>query len=195
MKHPLRGYSLAEFLVVLILIVISILMVLPSAIAMHKRAAISGAAAEVRGLFALARSKAIARGRNVAIKFLRIDGQWQYAFYEDGNGNGVRNAEILNGTDPMLQPYETVLRGANGGRIGLPRMAVPNPTDSGVIKPSDSPIRFNQSTICSFSPLGSATSGSVFLTDGTDTAAALIVYGPSARIRMMRLQGRRWVQQ
>lgn len=192
MKHPLRGYSLVEALIVMVIITITIMITIPSALAMRERAAIRGAAGEIRGLFSLARSQAIARGRNVAIKFLRIGDQWQYAFYEDGNGNGVRNAEIANGTDPLLKPYEAVLQGVSGGWIGLPKVAVPNPTDAGVIEPNGSPIRFNQSTICSFSPLGSATSGSVFLTGGSDTAAVLIVYGPTARIRMMRFLEGRW---
>ncbi|MDP9192838.1 MAG: GspH/FimT family protein [Acidobacteriota bacterium] len=194
MKHSLRGYSLPELLAVMVVVGVMIMVAVPAVVSMRERAAIGAAAGEIRALFALARSQAIARGRNVGIKFLRVGDEWQYAFYEDGNENGVRNAEIVNGTDPLLKPYQTILRGVNAGRIGLPAVAVPNPTGSGVIKPNGSPIRFNQSTICSFTPLGSATSGSVFLTGGTDTVAALIVFGPTARIRLVRLQGGRWMK-
>jgi len=192
MKHSQRGYSLAEVLVSMAIIASMVLISIPSVLAMRERAAIRGAAAEIRGLFSLARSQAIARRRNVGIKFLRIGDQWQYAFYEDGNANGVRNAEIVNGTDPLLKPYESVLPGVNAGRIGLPEIAVPDPTGSGVIRPDASPIRFNRSTICSFSPLGSATPGSVFLTGGSDTAAVLVVYGATARVRLMYFRGGRW---
>ena len=192
MKHPLRGYSLVELLVIMAIIAIMVLVCIPSAMAMRERAAMSAATGDIRGVFALARAQAIARGRNVAVKFMIIDGKWQYAFYVDGNDNGVRNAEIVKGIDPLIKPYETVLRGTSAGWIGMPKITVPNPTASGVIKPNASPIRFGTSTICSFSAIGSATSGSMFLTGGSDTAVVLIVYGPTARIRMMRLIGGKW---
>ncbi|HEX6641228.1 MAG TPA: GspH/FimT family pseudopilin [Thermoanaerobaculia bacterium] len=195
MNNPSRGFTLGELLLVMAILATIILVFIPSAIAMHERAAIGAAAGEIRGVFALARGQAISRGRNVGVKFLRIGGEWQYAFYIDGNDNGIRNAEIVSGVDPLLRPYETVLRGTDAGWIGLPAMAIPNPTDSGVIEPNASPIRFGTSTICAFSPLGSATSGSIFITGGPHTAAALVVNGPTARIRLVRLVGGRWLKQ
>jgi prepilin-type N-terminal cleavage/methylation domain-containing protein len=192
MKDSGRGYSLFELITVLAIIAIFSLVTLPRFLEVRKRAAIETAAGDVRAVFAFGRSQAIARGRNVGIKFLRFGDQWQYAFYEDGNANGIRNAEIVNGTDPLLRPYQTVLRGTGTGRIGLPKGPVPDPTGSGLIAASASPIRFNSSTICSFSPVGSATSGSVFLTDGSDTAGVVIVSGPTARVRLMMFNGGQW---
>jgi prepilin-type N-terminal cleavage/methylation domain-containing protein len=195
MNHPQRGYTLGELLLTLAIIAMLLLVFIPSATAMRERAAIGSAAGEIRGVFTLARSQAISRGRNVGVKFLVIGGEWQYAFYLDGNGNGVRNAEITKGIDPMIRPYEPVLRGTGAGWIGLPKASLADPTDSGVIKPDASPIRFGTSTICSFAPIGSATSGSIFLTGGSNTASVLIVYGPTARIRMMRWIGGKWMKQ
>jgi prepilin-type N-terminal cleavage/methylation domain-containing protein len=192
MKHSRRGYSLFELVTVMGIIAIMALVTTPWFLEVRNRAAIATAAGDVRAVFAFGRSQAIARGRNVGIKFLRFGDQWQYAFYEDGNGNGIRNAEIANGTDPLLRPYQTVLRGSGSARIGLPKMAVPDPTGSGVIAPTASPIRFNSSTICSFSPIGSATSGSVFLTDGSGSAGVVIVSGPTARVRLMMFRGGQW---
>jgi Tfp pilus assembly protein FimT len=192
MNHPQRGYSLGELLLIMAIISMMLMVFIPSATAMRERAAIGSAAGEIRGLFALARSQAIARGCTVGVKFLVIGGAWQYAFYIDGNGNGVRNAEIVNGVDRLIRPYERVLRGTGAGWIGLPNISVPDPTDSGSIKPGASPIRFGTSTICSFTPIGSASSGSIFLTGGSNTVSVLIVYGPTARIRSMRLIAGKW---
>lgn len=187
-----RGYSLFELMAVMAIIAIMALVTAPSLMAVRNRAAMESAANDVRAVFAFGRSQAIARGRNVGIKFLRFGEQWQYAFYEDGNGNGIRNADIANGTDPLLRPYQSVLRGTGSGRIGLPKIAVPDPTGSGLIAPSASPIRFNSSTICSFSPIGSATSGSIFLTDGSGAAGVIVVNGPTARVRLMMFRGGQW---
>ena len=194
MNQSSRGYSLPEILTVIAIIGVCAMVVTPAFFSMRQRMGVRIAAAEMRSIFAKTRILAIARHRHVAVKFLRIGDLWQYAIFEDGNGNGVRNVEITSGVDRLLQPYRIVLQGDGVSRIGLPLRAIPNPSGSGSVSPTGSPIRFNNSTLCSFTPLGTATSGSIFLTDGRDGAAALIVNGPSARIRVVVLQGRKWIR-
>jgi prepilin-type N-terminal cleavage/methylation domain-containing protein len=192
MRHSSRGYSLPEILTVIAIIGICVMAVTPAFFSMRQRMGVRIAAAQMRAIFARVRITAIARHRHVAVKFLRIGNAWQYAVFEDGNGNGVRNAEITSGVDRLLEPYRIVLNGDRVSQIGLPLRAIPDPSGSGSVSPTASAVRFNNSTLCSFTPLGTATSGSIFLTDGREGAAALIVNGPSARIRVVVLEGTKW---
>ena len=58
-------------------------------------------------------------------------------------------------------------------------------------------MQFNRSTICSFSPTGSATPGTVYITDGAGQLFAVRVAGASGRVRTLRYNGarRRWDEQ
>ena len=192
MNNSSRGYSLIEILTVVMIIGVVAVVVTPSFFMMRQRMGVRLAAAEMRSIFANTRMLAIARHKHVAVKFRRTATTWEYAVFEDGNGNGVRNADIAARTDRQIQPYRVVLQGNRLSRIGLPLRAIPDPSGSGSVSPTASAVRFNSSTLCAFTPLGSATSGSIFLTDGKESAAALIVNGPSARIRVVVLEGTRW---
>ena len=52
--------------------------------------------------FFRARAYAISRGRHVGLKFRRNGDRYEWALYGDGNGNGVRTAEIASGVDRSL---------------------------------------------------------------------------------------------
>ena len=179
-----RGTSLPELLTVFAIIGLISLVAIPALSSIHRRKVTRAAAAEIRGIFALTRSQAIARARNVAIKFTQAGSDWQYATYVDGNGNGVRNADIASGKDRMVLPWRKVLQGSGIGRIGFPTYSVPDPDTGKAVPPHASPVRFNQSTLCSFSPIGESTNGSIFLTDGSDNVAMVRVYGLDSRIRL-----------
>ena len=183
MTFRTRGYTLLELTTALAIIGIISLMTIPAFTSITRRRVTRTAAAEMRGIFSLTRSLAIARSRHVAVKFSESGSEWHYAIFIDGNGNGVRNAEINSGTDRMVQPYRRVLQGAGMGRIGLPSYSIPDPDSGKPLAPHTSPVRFNQSTLCSYSPIGESTNGSIFLTDGRDNAAMIRVYGPDARVR------------
>ena len=49
----------------------------------------------------------------------------------------------------------------------------------------DDPIRFNNSDICSFSPIGESTPGSVYLWDAHDRMAVVRVFGQTAKVRTL----------
>jgi hypothetical protein len=63
---------------------------------------------------------------------------------------------------------------------------VPDPGDPGsYLDRVDDPIRFNASDICSFSPIGECTPGSIYLWDGRDRMAVVRVYGRSGKLRTL----------
>ena len=160
------------------------------------RAALSvrSAAAQTGVAFLQARAQAIARGRYVGIKFRRNGNRYEWALYVDGNANGIRTADIERGIDwplPIAFPWnrDDVMPGILKGS------RVPDPGDpSKTLGNLDDPIRFNSSDICSFSPMGESTPGSVYLWDGHDRMAVVRVFGRTAKLRTLyyRRGDREW---
>jgi prepilin-type N-terminal cleavage/methylation domain-containing protein len=181
-----RGYSLIELLVAVAAVGIILAVTLPSMGEMNRRRELRAATAELRSIFREVRSRAVATGSNAAVKFKLIGGEWHYGIFVDGDGDGVRNDDIDKGKDPNVVPFRRVFGTQGHVRIGLPPVAIHDP-DRGVVRPDESPVRFNSSTLCSFSPMGACTSGSIYLTEGK-RAAVLRMYGPTARVRLVFLE-------
>ena len=143
------------------------------------------AAAEVASTFRVARAYAIRHSANVGLKFLvETDGAVTWALYRDGDGDGVLSADIESGDDPQVLPRTRLAHLGRQIRFGFPPGSAPrDPGDprrrlSGL----DDPIRFNRSDIASFSPIGTATPGTVYITDGLRHLAAARVTGRTGRV-------------
>jgi hypothetical protein len=161
-----------------------LLLVTPGVLQLRQSIAIRSAVHETTVAFFRARTYAVSRGRNVGLKFRRNGSRWEWALYGDGNGNGVRTAEIASGVDRSLGVYYPWSRGdVLPGIMTVTR--VPDPGSRGYLDRIDDPIRFNNSDICSFSPIGESTPGSVYLWDAHDRMAVVRVYGQSAKIRTL----------
>jgi hypothetical protein len=144
---------------------------------------VRSAAGEVGVAMYRARATAIARNVNVGLKFRRNGDRYEWTIYADGNGNGIRSGDITSGVDKPLASFtwsrNDVLPGILTGQ------RVPDPSGSGFLDRPDDPIRFNASDICSFSPLGESTPGSVYLWDGRDRMAVVRVFGRTAKMRTL----------
>jgi prepilin-type N-terminal cleavage/methylation domain-containing protein len=182
-----RGLSLIELLTVMAIIGLVLGITLPSFGNMRRRAALQAASMELRSQFHLARSRAIARHMNCGVKFLQQDGEWQFAVYDDGDGDGVRSDDIKSGKDPLVKPPRVLLPSSRAVTIGLLDITIKDP-DGDLLTPTKSPVVFNSSTICSFSPLGESTPGTIYLTDRGTDLYAVRVYGASAKIRVLRYE-------
>lgn len=187
-----RGYSLAEALTVVAILGLLLLVTVPAFASINRRMALRAATADLRALFHETRSRAIATSRNHGLKFSEIGGVWHLAVYEDGDGDGVRNDDIKKNIDRLLEPPRVVFRESRAISIGLLKnKSIKDPDGD----PLTQPIAFNASTICSFSPIGAATPGSIYLTDKKDLWCVR-VYGATARIRVLRYDAskKRWIQ-
>lgn len=183
MSRRSNGYSLAELLTAMAILGLMIAIGIPSMLTINRRAALRAATSELRAIFHLARMRAISRGANCGVKFLEVRGEWQYALYDDGDGDGVRNEDINRGIDRLVASARPALRETRAVTIGLIETALDDP-DGELI--GNSPVRFGRSTICSFTPLGESTSGTIYLTDRQRELYAVRVFGATAKIRTLR---------
>lgn len=178
-----RGASLVGVVLVLSVLATVVALATPGVMNLQASVSIRSAAGEVGIAMFRARSLAISSGRNVGLKFRKNGNRWEWTAYADGNGNGVRSADIASGVDRPVAAYTWARNDVLPGILGP---AVPDPGQPGsfLANPSD-PIRFNASDICSFSPVGESTPGSVYLWDGHDRMAVVRVFGRSAKLRTL----------
>ena len=128
------------------------------------------AARYIAARMASARAQAVARSANVAVVFTIAGGTMKLATYADGNGNGVRTADIGSGTDRLLT----------------------EPVDLGVLFPhvavllNDPASPTTTTALMSFTPLGTASSGTVYLRGANGSRYAVRVLGATGRTRVLR---------
>ena len=137
-----------------------------------ERARASGAARYLAGRLALARSQAVGRSANVAVAFAAVGSTFTVAMYADGNGNGVRTADISAGVDPLI---EKAVRLSDL----FPRVVL------SLNDPSDTSAP-NTSALMSFSPIGTASSRTLYLRGADGSRYAVRVLGATGRTRVLR---------
>jgi prepilin-type N-terminal cleavage/methylation domain-containing protein len=183
-----RGFQLVELAVVLAVLAIAAFIALPPLVSMSARLRVDLAAHELATVLNEARSLAIRHSAHVAVKFVPERGRVSFACYRDGDGDGVRNADIAAGIDPQMTPRRIVAH--LGGRVGFGFPPGRPPRDPGDPRHRlgrlTDPIRFNDSDLASFSALGTSTPGSLYITDGRRELAAVRVLGATGKVRVMR---------
>lgn len=190
MRFPARslftgGWSLAETLVTVSIVGLFVAVSVPSFLEMQRRDSLIASARAIATDLRAARAEAIARGRNVGVRFEQQDDEWHYALWLDGDFDGIRSNDIRRGIDRRISEPRTILEGSGGSRIAMPATPLRDPDSRRRIPPNASPVRFGRASLCSFSPVGSATAGSLFLTDGGSRTAIVRVYGATGRVRIL----------
>lgn len=195
LRRTSRGTSFLELLISLAVISIFIAVTLPSLGSFAHRRAILSDADRIQSLMRLTQLRAAEQSHSMAIRFYFDGATWQYAIYADSNGNGVNNSEILSGVDKRVDPLQKLLTGPTMCHVGL-TAGVTDPDDLKPIPATTSPLAFNGSMLLSFSPDGSGTPGSVFLTDNGSEAALVRSSGASGRIRKLLYNGpgKAWIE-
>ena len=122
-----------------------------------------------------ARAQAVGRGASVAIRFDGAGALTTLASFVDGNRNGVLTRDIDDGNDPPLDP----------------------PVPLASLFPGVAVTEETAPRLFSFSPDGTATTGSVYLRSRDGSRFAVRVLGATARVRIERYVTARdiWVEE
>ena len=158
---------------------------------------LDGAARDLALEMQRTRMEAVARGAYAGILFQRDASGGHWRLYLDGGTRGIRSADIASGVDTPLGLTGELAARYPGVRLGIeapppiPRV----PPATGTLTSGDDPIAFSGSDIFSAAPTGETSGGTIYLTDGRDMRA-VVVFGPTGRIRVWRYDGeaRRWAQ-
>ena len=183
-----RGFSLAEILVVVVLLALTILAVVPAAAGMLSGSRTAAAARHVALTFQALRFKSVATNRAHGLLFEQDVTGWLWYEVQDGNGNGLRTAEVRRGIDRVLSGPHRLEERISRVTLGFPDTGpIPAiPPRGGAIDALDDPIKFGNTDLVSFSPLGRSSSGTVYLTDGRLGLYGIVLFGPTARVRVWR---------
>ena len=132
--------------------------------------------------------EALSRHTTVALRFVQVGDSYQYAAYADGNGDGVRAADIESGVDPRIQDDEQLSNQfahvAFGTLPGLP------PVDPASPPPGADPIRFGVSDSAAFTPLGTATPGSLYIIGRSRAQYVVRVLGETGKTRILKFDAK-----
>ena len=101
----------------------------------------------------------------------------KFSMVEDGNGDGVRAADVAAQIDRVIEAPLHMSDLFPGAAIGLA---------AGI--PATSPVALGGTMILSFTPGGTATSGSVYVVGRDQTQWAVRVLGVTARARVLRYE-------
>jgi type II secretory pathway pseudopilin PulG len=166
----------------LILVVSAI--AIPHALASADRSKGLAAARFLAARMALARAEAVGRNASVALVFLRERRGVSFRVHQDGNRNGVRAADVRTQIDRPIDGTVRLFELFPGVAIGV------TPTAD-----SADPIRLGGSDILSFTPAGTSSSGTLYVSGRDGTQWGVRVLGATARTRVLRYEPRtgRWV--
>ena len=168
-----RGYTLIELVFAAGLITILAAAAIPQLTAGVERSRTVGAARYLASRLALARAQAVARSANVALLLTAVEGTFMVGTYVDGNGDGVRTRDIAAGIDTSVSVPVRL-------SSLFPRV---------VLFLNDPAVTstFDTSALMSFSPLGTASSRTLYLRGADGSQYAVRVLGATGRTRVLRL--------
>ena len=132
-----------------------------------------------------ARAQAAMRSATVALRFQSDTLGFAVAEYVDGNRNGVRTTDIASGTDRLLNP-------ASHLSDLFPRVTIAFSQDGATLDP----VQIGSTTLMSFTPQGTSTSGSIYVRGDDGSQFAIRVLGATGRIKILRYEAvsRTWVE-
>ena len=130
----------------------------------------------------LARMLAVQRSAAVAVRFDSDARGFRLATYQDGNGNGVRSLDIAARIDRELDQPVRLFELVPGVDFSLAA--------------DGDPIQLSGTSLLTFTPGGTATSGSVYLRGRDGSQYVVRILGATGRARVLRYdtQQGQWIE-
>jgi prepilin-type N-terminal cleavage/methylation domain-containing protein len=186
-----QGFTVIELLFAIALGVVLTALALPIGSDALDDMRTRAAARYVAGRIGTARLGAINRSQATGLRFLPSSPDYQFSTYVDGNGNGLRTADIQAGVDLPLGPARQLGSDFRDVHFGL---AIGLPDVDGVRNGAVDGVRIGTARILTVSPDGTATSGTLYV-QGTRAQYAIRVLGATGRTRVLKYEAgsRSWV--
>lgn len=129
----------------------------------------------------------------MAVRLEVIGDRTQWQLFADGNGNGVLQREVDRGIDPSLMPAQWLDDQVRDISLRI-NQAITDVGGTATILPGDDPLRIGNTALLTFSPLGSATSGTLYVAAHRGPQMAIRVFGATGRVRVLMFdaQARQW---
>jgi len=177
------GTSLIELMLGLSVVTILITMAVPGMLTLRDDIAVRAAVRYLASQAMLARFQAARLGAAVGIRFEPVAAGYRFTSYTDGDADGIRAADIARGIDTLLQPSQLL-----SDQFPLVEFALATqvPPISGTAGPDSDPIRLGSADTLTFSPVGTATSGSIYLLGRSGQQYAIRILGTTGRLRVLR---------
>lgn len=175
------GASLVELLVSLAVLGTLTAMSVPMFGNALEHSRLRGAAFHLSARLYLVRSQAVRRHGYVALRFKAANGTVRYQTFADGDGDGVKSADITSGRDVPLDVPEALGDTHPGISFGF----VPGcPLIDGTAA-SGNPVHIGTSGLLSYAPGGESTTGTLYIRSRSE-AYALVLLGATGRTRLLR---------
>jgi type II secretory pathway pseudopilin PulG len=183
-KSKRGGYSLIELMFALGVVSTLGAMTVPTVLAALDDFRTLGAVRYLATRLQRARMEAVSRHTTTAMRFVLVDNVYRYAGYVDGDRDGVRSADISQGIDRLAYPEERLsdqFPDVDFGALpGLPAV------DASSTPPGSDPVRFGSANSVSFTPLGTATPGSLYVLGARGSQYAVRVFGETGKTRILK---------
>lgn len=187
-----RGAALIDVVFAAGLIAVLSGMAIPMLHASRQHDAARSAARYLAARLQQARVEALRRNVSVAVRFDPADLD-RFGVYADGDGDGVQENDITRGVDALIAP-EARLSDYTGPVVLRVSQDVVEPDTQAPLAAGSNPLRIGRSTLLSFSPLGSATGGTLYLAATAGPQMAVRIFGATSRMRVLRFDAaaRQW---
>lgn len=140
-----------------------------------------------------ARLNSLKRARAVAVRIEVVGDRTRLQLFADGNGNGVQQRDIDRGIDAPLAPREWLDDQARDVSLRV-NQTIKDVAGNATLAPGDDPLRIGNTALLTFSPLGSATNGTLYVAAHRGPQMAIRVFGATGRVRVLMFDAhtRQW---
>ncbi|MEO8078121.1 MAG: prepilin-type N-terminal cleavage/methylation domain-containing protein [Acidobacteriota bacterium] len=177
-----RGFTLLELLLVVALSGVLAAIAVPMTNTALDEIHTASAARYLAGRIMSTRMDAIRRSAAVALRFVASTPDYTFGAYVDGNGDGVRTADIAGGVDRPLASPQHLQDQFPGVVFGL---LAGVPDADGAAQGTSDGVRIGSARILTMTPDGTATSGTLYVR-GRQAQYAVRVLGATGRTRVLK---------